>query len=189
MTIDNPNVSSIVRMLVADIMGIPDELGDARVNERFHWALSPLACKQVDFGIAEIPENSVLTSLIRTLEREVNSTGGKSLPPSLQCQTLVRQLQTNGSVLKERAAILRFLALMMGTADKENLCGNMDVLAHACTQPTPNNEGAAVKMLSGSVAARGPSNSNTSNEVISVVEIKGATESELVRDLVFVLQG
>ncbi|EER06590.1 hypothetical protein Pmar_PMAR022643 [Perkinsus marinus ATCC 50983] len=56
-------------MLVADIMGIPDELGNARVNERFHWALSPLACKQVDFGIAEIPENSVLTSLIRTLER------------------------------------------------------------------------------------------------------------------------
>ncbi|EER06589.1 gamma-tubulin complex component, putative [Perkinsus marinus ATCC 50983] len=64
-----------------------------------------------------------------------------------------------------------------------------DALAHACTQSTPNNEGAAVKMLSGSVAARGPSNSNTSNEVISVVEIKGATESELVRDLVFVLQG
>lgn len=50
---------------------------------------------------------------------------------------------------------------------------SQDALAHACTQSTPNNEGAAVKMLSGSVAARGPSNSNTSNEVISVVEIKG----------------
>ncbi|KAF4666323.1 Gamma-tubulin complex component 3 [Perkinsus olseni] len=190
MTADNADVSSIVRMLVADVMGMPDQLGDARVNERHSWALSPLACKQVDFGIAETPESSVVTSLIRTLERreqtragEVGSSSSSSkLPASLQCQTLIRQLQSSSPALKERPVILRFLALMAGSDDKENYSGNVDALARVTTKPVPSSAGVASDMLKMTMSA-------PSDQPKTIAQTKGVTEKELVRDLVFVLQG
>ncbi|KAF4720802.1 Gamma-tubulin complex component 3, partial [Perkinsus olseni] len=187
MTADNADVSSIVRMLVADVMGMPDQLGDARVNERYSWALSPLACKQVDFGIAETPESSVVTSLIRTLERREQTRAGEvgsssKLPPSLQCQTLIRQLQSSSPALKERPVILRFLALMAGSDDKENFSGNVDALARVTAKPVPSSSGVASDMLKMTMSA-------PSDQPTTIAQTKGVTEKELVRDLVFVLQG
>ncbi|KAF4724842.1 Gamma-tubulin complex component 3, partial [Perkinsus olseni] len=150
-------------------------------------ALSPLACKQVDFGIAETPESSVVTSLIRTLERREQTRAGvvgssSKLPPSLQCQTLIRQLQSSSPALKERPVILRFLALMAGSDDKENFSGNVDALARVTTKPVPSSAGVASDMLKMTVPA-------PSDQPKTIAEAKGVTEKELVRDLVFVLQG
>ncbi|KAF4654789.1 Gamma-tubulin complex component 3 [Perkinsus chesapeaki] len=111
------------------------------------------------------------------------------LPPSLECQGYVRQLQSAGAHgLKEISAVLRFLGLMTGTVDKENFRGNVESFARTSARPQKAKPSAASDMLLLGASKEGCCQDDISKE-LAALEAKGVTEKELVRDLVFVLQG